>query len=417
MPKRTANWRFWRWARGFFAASLPAVLLVVSGLGNAVRADDLVRSNSPPPSATEAWLEYQETAYSVFNWSVSITPQSAPFKKEPAAVSGKVVRGILNFGGNPGNSIPFLWQRDARKLFLDLNRNQDLTDDPAGVFSTRAREPVYYQTFTNVHLLFNTATGQCPVMGDIVLYDYGSQPGCELTLRSFWQGRVTLHGKDWQAGIVQNDFRQSADSFENGHLLLRSWEKRDQAFDTFDGSLDVVPFSRKLFLDGYAYQLDVIVRPQNGEAKPALQFTEQSVALGELKIAGQFIKRLVLPGGSYLVVLDQPADTVKIPIGSYGPPNVRLEQGGAEAVSSSSQTPSGQRVSVGVQTPAILVAGGPLTNSVTATRNGRNLQLDYQLIGTGGASYQMANRDSSRPPAFAIYKGDKQIASGNFEFG
>lgn len=417
MPKRTANRRFWRWARGSRAASLSVVLLAVAGLENAVCADDLVRSNASPTLATAALLEYQETVYSVFNWSVSITPQPAPFKKEPAAVSGKVVRGVLDFGGNPGNSIPFLWQRDARKLFLDLNRNQDLTDDPAGAFSTRALEPVYYQTFTNVHLRFNTAAGWFPVMGNIVLYDYSSRPGCELVLRSFWQGRVALHGKDWQAGIVQGDLKRSADSFESGHLLLRSWQKRNQAFNTFNGSLDTVPFSRKLFLDGRAYQLDVMVQSQHGDAKPALKFTEQSVALGELKITGQFIQRLILAGGTCLVVLDRPGETVKVPIGSYGRPNVRLEQGGTEAVSSPSQTPSGRRISVDAKIPAILVAGGPLTNTVTAMRQGRDLRLDYQLIGAGGASYQLANRDYSHPPEFAIYRGGKKVASDKFQYG
>jgi hypothetical protein len=29
----------------------------------------------------------------------------------------------------------------------------------------------------------------------------------------------------------------------------------------------------------------------------------------------------------------------------------------------------------------------------------------------------MANENRSHPPEFAIYKGDKQIASGKFEFG
>ena len=64
-----------------------------------------------------ASLEYQETGYAVFNWGVSLKLQTTPFKKEPAAASGKIIRGVLNFGGDASNAIAFLWQRDAAKTF------------------------------------------------------------------------------------------------------------------------------------------------------------------------------------------------------------------------------------------------------------------------------------------------------------
>lgn len=105
---------------------------------------------------------------------------------------------------------------------------------------------------------------------------------------------------------------------------------------------------------------------------------------------------------------------MKVPTGNYGPPQVRLEQGGTEAYVNSSQPISGGRISVNGKTPAILDAGGPLTNFVIVKREGQDLRLDYQLIGAGGTTYQLANR---QPPAFAIYSGNRQIASGNFEFG
>lgn len=363
-----------------------------------------------------ASLEYQETDYSVINWGVSLTMQTIPFKKEPVAASGKIVRGVLKFGADSSNSIPFLWQRAAGKLYLDLNRNQDFTDDPAGVFLARAAKPVYYQTFTNVHLLFNTASGRCRVLADVSFWDYSSRPNCTVALRSFWQGKLTLQGRDWQAGIVQNVLNQSG-SFENGRLLLRPWEKRNQPFNTYDGSLATVPFSRKLFVDGHAYQLDLVARPQDGEAKPALQFTGQSAPLGELRITGKFIQRLVLAGGPYLVVLDQPAASVQVPTGSYNQRDIRLEQNGNEAFRDSGQSQSGKRFSVDDKIPAMLNVGGPLTNSVTANRHGQDLRLDYRLVGAGGETYQLANQDRSKPPEFAIYKGDKKIASGKFEFG
>ncbi len=109
--------------------------------------------------------------------------------------------------------------------------------------------------------------------------------------------------------------------------------------------------------------------------------------------------------------------SVLVPVGSYNQPDILLEQNGVEAFCNSSQSQAGGRISVDDRTPAVLDAGGPLTNSVIVSRHGQDLRLDYRLLGAGGATYQLVNRDYSRPPEFAIYKGDKKIASGKFEFG
>jgi hypothetical protein len=377
-------------------------------------ATDAANHQSGPVQTVQ--LEYSEAGYGFINESLPVVTRSSPFTKEPAFDGKKVVRGSFQPGGGDSNSIAFAWDRAAGKLYLDLNHNQDLTDDPAGAFLALTSRTVYYQTFTNVHLLFNTASGRCRMLADITFYDYASRPYCNLELRSFWQGRVTLQGLDWQAGIIPNLSNQS-NSFENGQLLLRPWEKRNQPFSADDGSLATVPFSRKLFLDGHAYQLDLAVRPQGGEARPALQFTEQSAALGELKIAGKFIQRLVLSGGPQLVVLDQPAASVQVPTGSYIHPDILLKQNGVEAFCKPGQTQIRWRFSVNDKTPAVLNVGGPLTNSVIVSRHGHDLRLDYRLVGAGGEIYQLANQNRSQPPEFAAYKGDRKIASDKFAYG
>jgi hypothetical protein len=414
MAKRNTDCFLWRRLGNAGTVWLMPALMVVLFSGKVLRAANSVPSNSASSNAITASLEFQETSYSLITSVVSVTTQTTPFQKEPAAASGKTLRGVLNFGGDSSNSIPFLWRRDAGKLYLDLNRNRDLTDVSSGLFLARA--PGSYETSTNVHLSFNTASGKFQVLADITLYDYGSQLTCNVAVRSFWQGKLTLNGREWQAGIVQSVWNQNG-PFESGRLLLRPWEKRNQPFTTARGSLATVPFSRKLFVDGRAYQVDLTAAPKDGEAGFSLQFTEQSVPLGELRITGQFIQRLVLPGGAYLVVLDQPEGLVQVPTGAYNQPDILLEQKGAEAFPVSGLLQGIGRISVDGKTTAVLDVGGPLTNSVTASRQGQDLTLDYCLVGAGGQAYQLAARDPTKPPAFAIYKGDKKIASGDFEFG
>ncbi len=420
MAKQRTDGLSWRCLGNVRVARLTWTLMAVFWPGAVLLAAEGAPAGSPSSNATVASLEYQETAYSVNNWGVGLGTQSMPFKKEPAALSGKIARGALNFAGDAGNAIAFLWQRDARKLYLDLNRNQDLTDDPSGVFLAGATGPANYQGFTNVHLLFNTPAGRWRVLADLNFYDYGppSQLVCSAAVRSFWQGKMTLQGRDWQVGIVQNIWGPSG-LLQNSRLLLRPWEKRAQAFNAGDGLLASVPVppSRKVFVDGHAYQLEWTAGSENGEARPTLQFTEQSVALGEVKITGQLIGRLVLSGGPYLVMLDQPAGLVKIPTGSYNQLEIQLEKNGAAAFRSANQTQSLGQMAVDGKTPLVLNVGGPLTNTVSASRHGQDLRLDYLLVGAGRESYQMAAQDRSKPPAFAIYCGEKKIATGDFEFG
>jgi hypothetical protein len=418
MARRMPNRGPRLWLGMFRTVSWLFLLLGLVFAKTVLGAADSALSNSPPSNASTIQLDYQEAAFNVAGWSLSLKTQASPFPKEPAAAPGKTVRGVLVLGDNSSNSIPFLWQRDARKLFLDLNRNRDLTDDSNGMFLARTESSVSYQTFTNVHLLFDTAAGRCPVLADLNLYDYGnSQFGGVVEVRSFWQGKAMLNGRDWQVGIVPINLNQFA-SFEKSQLLMRSWEKRGQPFTTSSGSLATIPFSRNLFVDGHAYQVNLAVRSQAGEAKPSLKFAGQSVALGEVKIAGKFIQRLVLTGGPYLVCLDQPAGTVEIPIGSYSPSSILLKQGDTEAYQYNSTQPvSASWISVKSNAAVVLNVGGPLTNSVTATRDGQDLSLDYKLIGAGGVTYRLVNQNSSKPPTFAIYKNDREIASDSFQFG
>jgi hypothetical protein len=140
--------------------------------------------------------------------------------------------------------------------------------------------------------------------------------------------------------------------------------------------------------------------------------------LGELKLTGQFIKRVILHGSKFTVVMDQPEPVVKVPVGSCGPCQVQLKQGKGEAFREAARfagSQSGNATTVSASKPAVFAVGGPLTNSVAVVRQGRALNLSYQLLGAGGETYQMLG--ARQQPEFAAYRGGKKVASGKFEFG
>ncbi len=399
----------------------------------------LAQEATPPHGAPDAvhtvYLEYQEAERGFISWTIFVPPQTAPFSKEPDFGRRPVCRGSLRLGSAPEDAVPFAWDPRQGKLYLDLNRNGDLTDDPNGVFSAK---PTAVQTFTNIHLEFKTAMGTRPLLADLSLYGWGNRWGNRLTVtlacRSFWAAKVTLQGREWQVGLIENVAGQTQrgngvveigpsrlGSAEGGYLLLRPWESRNQPFNLQDGSLDGFSFCRDLFFGRQAYQVDWAYVQQDGAPRFELEFKECFTALGELRLTGKFIQRLILTGtpnlpaaGPLTVVLDRPEPTVKIPLGSFSRCQIQLEAGGAQACRSAQLAPA---IIVGSSNTTVLTAGGPLTNTVHVAPEGGFLSLNYQLVGAEGAPYQLRRQDRSQPPGWAVYREGEAINSGRFQFG
>ena len=395
-------------------AALVILALAGSASVTALCAQEAPTTNSPSGQVVTAYLDYQEVSHGFMIWSLPMVQKSSPFKKEPPFSKGRVVRGTWQLGRSASDEVAFAWGRGARKLYVDLNRNLDLTDDPGGVFSTETRSGDMFQSFHNVRLPAGRQAGGRQMLVDLSFSDYAGL-NCSASVRSFWQGKVILQGKEWQAGLLGTPFDQRA-SFEGGHLLLRPWAERHRSFSLYDGTLAALPFSRKLFLGERAYQLQCTNDLPGVATKVRMVFTEQSPKLGELKIPGAYVQRATLEGGPYLVILDQPGATVKVPVGPYKGGGVCLKRGDVEAHLERNSGEGMGKITVTEEAPAVLRAGGPLTNSVSMSRRGKNLSLSYRLLGIGGP-YQLVSQDRAHPPEFTIYQGDKKVASGKFEFG
>ena len=150
----------------------------------------------------------------------------------------------------------------------------------------------------------------------------------------------------------------------------------------------------------------------SGDAVPRPGAPEAEGALGELRIEGETISRLVLKGEQE-VVLDSPGEVERVPIGAYASVAVHLDGGGPKQKYKADAGP----LTVTAAGPNVLRAGGPLDNSVKLEPLGPLLKLDYELTGVGGEAYQAVSRDYSKKPSFVITRGDREIHRGSFEYG
>ena len=400
------------------SAQLNLILLAaISGIARLAVADVVspgaTTAQSPlPPKTISIPLEYREVKFPIAGFRVSLTSRngdrSTSIKKSPDTKGAKLIYGAIEMGKD---RIALAWDKSQRKLYLDLNRNQDLTDDPDGVFSASGKGS--YQTFTNIHLSATNPSGEWRLLMDLNLYDFGrgSMDGYA-SLRSFYEGQVELAGKSWQVGYVKELLRGTS-SAESDRLLLRPWEARAQAFSLNDRSADTCALRQKLFLQDQAYGTKVSFEKEGGASKLKLELTPQQTPLGELKLSGEYVHRLVLEGArDCTAVFDAPPSVLQVPLGTYHHVQVRLKKGDDEAFGDFDV-----KVAVTDKTAATLPVGGPLTNSVAVSRAGHVLRLSYQLVGSGGKPYALVYQGQRKAPEFAIYKGDRRLAGGKFEFG
>jgi hypothetical protein len=132
----------------------------------------------------------------------------------------------------------------------------------------------------------------------------------------------------------------------------------------------------------------------------------------ELKLEGENIELLILQSGNQKQTFDSPGKSIMLEPGTYQVSELHLKGGFIHFLSRGATRL--EPIQVGPGEPAIFKAGGPLEQHVTVQRKNQLLTMDYQLIGAAGESYRNNNR---YPPTFTIYKGDKEIASGKFQFG
>jgi hypothetical protein len=296
-------------------------------------------------------------------------------------------------------------------LYLDLNRNHDFTDDPKGIFSSASRDG--RQTFTNIQMVLPIGAGDRRVRLQLELSERrATTVTADAGLCSYWQAPVSLNGKEWQFGLVESVLGQQA-PVSPQYVLLRPWAERQRLFHVNSSTPEGFAYTKRLFFGQRAYELECSYEPGGEAPRYKVTFAEQAPRLGELKVTGADLHRIILTTQPAMtVVLDQPQGAVQLPVGSYSMSAIWLRKGDTEVGSFRAG-----RLDIDDQHPASLVAGGPLTNSVGVSSQRDTLQLGYRLVGADGRAYQFPRPDRDHPPEFAVFQGTNRLAADKFRFG
>lgn len=400
---------------------------------------------APAPLATVAHLKYREVGFSPLAWEIKVEPGKR-FTKEPPLSRTGVFRGRFCLGPGTNLSLPFAWDSSAQRLYLDLNRNRDLTDDPDGVF---VGTDTGVQLYRGLRLEFPSPEGSYQVRVDAHVFEQGGIPRVFLYVRSLWEGTVELSGKKWYVAVIgKPDGRLGpAASLKeiNSRLILRPWAEKDKPFLWWHATqryveslshvklvtfpyryagnaeaFDAFNLPAKLFFQDQAYRVQCRVEAARGApADLALSFEPISVALGRVRVEGDFIRRLVLDGcGSadpFTAVIDAPVGEARVPVGAYARQLVWLRCDGGTNTAIGLGT---NRLAVAEANATVFKAGAPLRQMVEmGPANGDPVSLSYRLVNAGGIGFHLAFHDEKDPPRLAIRQGNKLVGEGQFEFG
>ncbi|MHC4436311.1 MAG: hypothetical protein ACYS3S_03045 [Planctomycetota bacterium] len=332
------------------------------------------------------------------------------FEKEPDFGNSDIICGFIPIGLNQKEHIGFAWDIDGRKLYLDLNGNRDLTDDPSGVFQSDSDGR--FQHFRDINLSLQKGTLNLPYVINMDMYSYGqSNHFCSASIVSNFAGEMTLHGRKWNVAVVDN----MNGRIGPGDRFFIIPQDVDMGINKDRRQLNV---PKNVFLDSHNYDVSFEFQPGKAEPKLQLTLTESEKPMGRLDIDGENIARLVLESDSCTVLLHHPERSVSIPTGDYRCRNIFLYDKKAGIFEYNSiRAPGTTSLSVSLDQSLTFKAGGPLDNNVEVTREGNTLNLRYKLLGAGQREYQRLQDNREKPPAFTVYCGSKKIVSDTFEYG
>jgi hypothetical protein len=429
-PQLQQAW--WSVAQAGGLALLTALPICVSANGPQAAVAPMTTAAQDQPHPLTVELSYQESVEYI-TWERTVAPvrdwepaqDTVPGGRSSAKGSAlPPLSGLLKLTDLPTNHTTFVWDAAARRLSVDLNRNGDLTDDPQGVFTAAAAcaDPLS-QTFTSLVVTCREPFGSYRLRLDLTLGCTGShdQVDVETGLRSCYGGRLEVNGQPWQVWVVLGK------KFGGPDIYLRPWDQGQTPALSIRLWTDRFRLAEALFLQDTLFQ--PALAPVHGQANDRLQLilTPRPVELGELRLTGQHVERLVLRGTNSVlplvrnhVLLFRPEATVKVPTGTYRYEDCRVWLRKGRTYGRGVRY-SRDPLRVTSQKAAAVDVGGPLTNWAFAIRHGGCLVFEHAIFGSGGWDYQVLHERAGipeLPPAsFTVYRGSKAIKQGAFDRG
>lgn len=358
---------------------------------------------------SEQWLEYHTAPEPMgYRWLELSTnpPPNVPLPKlQPTAYYGSWSNAFDAAGQRW-----FCVDRSRKsgpcdRLFLDLNGNGRLDDDPA-ITTTRRDEHMAY--FEPVKLVFKGEDGPISYHLAARYYQFDQQAARLLIGAGGWYGgTVTLAGKKHRLQLVDNTVNGAFnDVGEEPDASDRIVLGDEPGRGTYLG--------RYLEVDGQLLHLEVAKDGAFVKVKPA-----EGVAFGSVRVPEAITEFTAIgPNGHFSRQPEQGA--FKLPVGKYRAYGWEIarkdDQGASWTMSGYGSTPAGDFTVAADQVTRVAV-GEPVQAALQVTEVKTELGFSLSLLGPLGESVQiMRGTERPRAPQLQV-AGVGFKATRNFEYG
>ena len=351
-------------------------------------------------------LDYQTNGPSA-DFQLPLGESEIRFKKEPEYVGSQVVRSQFYVAPDQKDYIGFACDSEGNKLYFDLNRNLDLTDDPDG---RREGDPESGgQEFPNVVIPVEQGERRREIAVDLQIY--GESWG-RYTIRSSWgSDAVDIGGKTYRVAVVDDGDGQFT---SDDSLFISPIGDEFEAVDDETKRVELrMPVS--LVLDGSCYALSYALSDDGKSME--LSIVPREEKLVDVALTGEDIERLVLQKDDSAALFLAPGSTISLPAGRYRAEAwVQIGEGDQTSLWRS------RSVSLNVregQNQKPWDVGGPIVSKLTHTMAGSCLTFDQAATGADGETYSLvrASGQALGKPKLRVMHEGTVIHVGEFEYG
>ena len=357
-------------------------------------------------SAATYPLKYRASGESE-SFSLPLEKSEVRFKKEPA-YEGEVVRSLLAVAPGGGEFIGFACDLQAKKLYLDLNRNLDLTDDPGGMFESNGDN--WGCSFEKVGIVVEQGGRRREMVINLTIY--GSRWG-RYEVRSSWAGKgIEMGGRTFRVAVVDDGdgvlTEKDAMFLDPGEVQGRKVSKNDRRVELHAPAT--------LVLDGEPFAL-AYEWSDDGQTLALTVEPAASVKLEEVERTGEGVERIVMQDDGVAGLFWAPGNRIRMPAGRYRA-SVWTRVGDEKRTSLWAAWNVSQRVPAGGGGEVWRV-GGPITSKLTCKKSVGRLQFDQATVGVGGEKYSLVNSSGvdMGKPKLRVKKNGQVVHVGEFEYG
>ena len=357
-----------------------------------------------------AELEWSKTGFSSF---IDGKVVSARFPSEPDIESThEIIRFKLHVGYNNNKTLNLIYDFDTENIYVDSNLDGDLTNDTEGTYKVTSKKSGRYVTFSK---LINIA-GKSYALNFYIRPQRTAERAYAICRSAYW-GQVQLEGDQWYVAIVDTP---------DGQLTRAETFGFRKYYDVEEGKL---PGFRFYYHDNMPNEVLVgsksysICYSYSDDNKASITFTETQPETGIIKFDVNKLHSLILVQYTDNFEADRIAfpdfnNIQELPLGKWYINRILLDNGIDQPCLGYFN--DDRYLVVDKANPTEFVAGTPLKHSVSITRFRNNFNIDYELTGKGGEKYlygSLLNDSQGNQPKLEIYKGDRLIHSGEFEYG